>query len=235
MTKKPIFTAGALGDSITTAFNAHAASDNHDVSWSTGSASGFRSHVQRLQEAMPIYEVAAVNVAAAGARAAALPAQARQLATSKPDYATLLIGANDLTDWLMVGEYGGRLDGFRQDVANAVDHMIAANPRVMLLVSAIPDQARVVEIAMRNQGLGQMPWLDPSLIKAVRERYAERHRRANQTLEDIVKSRAANVRFAGAVAHFRFDQDHLSRLDSYHPSREGQAALAERAWLDGWF
>lgn len=233
METKPTFLAGALGDSITTAFNADSALDNLALSWSTGSAPGHGSHVARLQLALPHCQVKALNVASAGVRSGALADQARRLADAKVDYATLLIGANDLTDWLLVGEYGASLDAFHGRVALAIDALIAANPRVMILLAAIPDQARVVELALKGQL--NVPWLSPDLVKTVKARYAERHSRANSALADVAKGRAANVRFAGAVGAVRFEERHLSRLDFYHPSREGQKRLADQTWNEGWF
>jgi lysophospholipase L1-like esterase len=234
-TPPPAFLAAALGDSITTAYNADAGADNLALSWSTGAVADVKSHAHRLRSALPHVEVATLNAAAAGARAVALAGQAERVAAARPDYATLLVGANDLTDWLMLGDYGARLDRFHADVARAVDRLIAANPRLMLVLAGIPDQSRVVDVLLRGAGMPLPSWLDPSLVATVKARYRERHERANAALADVARGRPRNVRFAGGVAAHRFEREHLSALDRYHPSRLGHAALAERTWAEGWF
>ena len=40
------------------------------------------------------------------------------------------------------------------------------------------------------------------------------------------------TRFAGGVYDLRFSADEISKLDCFHPSRQGQQALAERIWQD---
>src|SRR5687767_5925957 len=120
MNDRPSLVVGAVGDSITTAFNARNPSDNPSYSWATGDAAAFSSHAARLAGLYPTCDVVTANVAASGARARDLESQVARLALRAPDYVTLMVGANDLTDWLVNGEYGLLLDRFGNDVMRAV-------------------------------------------------------------------------------------------------------------------
>jgi lysophospholipase L1-like esterase len=216
-------TLGALGDSITAAYNASTSGNNPSHSWATGDA-GVGSHKVRLERIFPNLEVIPVNHAVAGARADALAGQVSQLLTSAPDYVTLLIGANDLTSWLMAGEYGAALQRFKSDVESAVRRLVAANPRVMILLSAVPDQARVLRLV-----------LPQALVPTLANIYRERWERANQALAAIAAAFPANVRFVAKTSLLKFSPEHLSPLDSYHPSVAGQKLLADVTWEQGFF
>jgi lysophospholipase L1-like esterase len=61
---------------------------------------------------------------------------------------------------------------------------------------------------------------------AVRERVQE----YNAVLAEVCAADALCRYDGGAVFDYRFTADHLSAWDWFHPSREGQAALAELAY-----
>lgn len=221
---RPIFTIGALGDSITTAFNAEKPGDNATLSWSTGSESD--GHALRLSKLLPHLDVRTINAAVAGSRARDLEAQVDRLLRDIPnnvtlDYVTLLVGANDLPQWL-VGETGLALDAFVADVRGAVERLIAANPRVMILLVAVPDQSLVLQHIIPN-------------IEPLRRAYRVQWRRLNQALAELATRASANVRFSASPAASAIPVTHLSSLDRYHPSAAGQRALAALTWRDGFF
>ncbi len=241
MSQRPSLTIGALGDSISVAFNAEASGDNAAHSWTTGDRDleAGASHLTRLRRLFPALDVRAVNVAVAGARATDLAAQAERLLPWQPDYVTLLIGANDLTDWL-TGDYRSRLLAFEANVQATVRRLVAGNPRLMLLVVAIPDQARIVSLlAGRRFGAEIQAYLnsltDNPQLKAVMAIYRERWTAMNQVLERVSREHPANARFAPSAAGAAFTGEHLSPLDSYHPSVAGQRLLADVTWGDGFF
>ena len=83
----------ALGDSITRAFAACGrGGDCTETSWATGSAERLDSHAQRLglDDADRSY-----NLAVSGARVVGLASQVEDAVRVRPDYVTVLIGAND--------------------------------------------------------------------------------------------------------------------------------------------
>ncbi len=241
MSTSPLFTIGALGDSISIAFNAEKSGANAEHSWASGNVDATRgaSHFRRLQRLFPALDVRAVNTAFNGARATDLKAQVDRLLVTPPDYVTCLIGANDLPRWL-AGEYGYLLDTFVKDVRAAVKRLIAANPRVMILLAAIPDQSRVVHLlAASGIGGAAAPYLaalaESPQLKVITKAYKERWARTNAALEEVAVAHPANVRFVPATAAATFTGEHLSPLDSYHPSVAGQRLLADITWNSGFF
>lgn len=227
---KHLFKFIALGDSITTGFNAERAADNHSFSWSTGYASDFPSHLARLKQVLPSVKVETKNVAQSGARSASLSDQIRSLGPMvAADYATILIGANDLTDMLFMGEYGEGVKKLRDNVERAIVQLTTTNPRIMITMSAIPNQALVVDTLVKN------PRFNPSLLNQLKSAYKERHTRANAALTDIALKYRRQVRYAVQIGTTRFNVEHLSALDRYHPNTKGQALLAELTWQAGWF
>lgn len=96
-----MYTMGALGDSLTTGFNA--AQDkpmqNRFFNWAADNAPvRVYSHTRRLRDALG-KTIHFINMAEAGARSTAIPLQTDRLIPSTPDYVTLMIGANDLCSW----------------------------------------------------------------------------------------------------------------------------------------
>ena len=231
----------ALGDSISTAFNAEAPDDNLAYSWATGSATDGRlkSHWQRLQLALPHAKVEALNLAFHGARATDLSAQLQRLEGRRPDYVTLLIGANDLMQWLMLSDVNSVLLSFKANVERCLQLLIEKNPRVMIVLSSIPDQARVLELRLKQANLpdqfSRLLAAQPQMLEPLRRQYHNRWERANAALAAVASAHPAQVRFVAKTTKFLFEAEHLSALDSYHPSILGQQLLADLTWEQGWF
>src|SRR4051812_37873490 len=80
--------AGALGDSVSTGFNAQRLGDNKELSWSTGT--GVNSYAQRLGQAMR-RPITSFNEAIAGSTAPNLANQVTRLMRHDPDYVTITI------------------------------------------------------------------------------------------------------------------------------------------------
>jgi len=234
---------GAMGDSITTAFNAFRPDNNLAYSWSTGSESegAVQSHLQRLAKIFPQVAIEGVNVAFSGAKAGDLGSQTAKLLPLRPDYATILVGANDLYVWLFAGEFGSLLEKFRSDVETAVVALTKANRRVMILLSGIPDQTRVLHLvvngALRGTGLSEslLARFDSTMAEGIKNKYRDRWERANEALASIAVAHTANVRFAAKTPRVQFTEQHLSPVDFYHPSIAGQRLLAEVTWGQGFF
>lgn len=236
------FTAAALGDSITTAFNAHGPRDNLHLSWSTGTddSSGVLSHAARLKAVIPNVRFELHNAAVAGSKATDLRPQVSRVVPLKPDYVTLLIGANDLVQW--TGSTRALVATFSAEVEAATKRLVEANPRVMIFVAGIPNQAHLLELALSSKGLPGferfaylVPYLSPPMIAPLRAAYLERWEALNEVLADLARRHPGNVRYGGRVALSKFAAEHLSPLDSYHPSSAGQKLLAELTWAEGWF
>src|SRR5688572_16169316 len=103
VTLRPVFAQdeyviGAIGDSISTAFNAEALFSNQEYSWSTGDADNglVDSHFLRLKRLFPQLQVKAVNAAIPGSHADELMTQVDRILPYHPKYITMMIGANDV-------------------------------------------------------------------------------------------------------------------------------------------
>jgi lysophospholipase L1-like esterase len=138
---KPPRVMAALGDSITRAFNSDGPGcptgpslDCPKNSWSTGTNPAVNSQFQRFEAMHPGRAVVAYNDAVSGARAAGLLAQAQTAATQDPDYVTIQIGANDAC-----ASTPTPLTTFSSQVRAAFQVLVAANPKVYIQLSSIPD------------------------------------------------------------------------------------------------
>ena len=143
---KPGFTMGALGDSVTTATNASGLGSKPQYSWATGKGTptrSFQSHFKRLEK-IKRNGVKAYNMAKGGARAKDIPRQAEKLAKKKVDYATILIGANDLCDWRSSNQR--QLDQYEKDVRTSIDTLIKSNRNMKILLLPVPDMYNLWKI-----------------------------------------------------------------------------------------
>lgn len=237
-----VFVIGALGDSLSAAFNARRYGDNREYSWSTGQAkAGFvNSHYDRLQSIQD-GPVAARNEATAGARSSELRRQVRRLQEHEPDYVTMTIGANDVCNWQ--SNYKRSLHRFRSRVATAIDRLINSKPDIKIFVSPIPDLNRLWEVA-EDRPSCQMKWdlmhvCDPLLASDrtpdERERFAKRWEKANAALADVAETHAENVKFEQELAEIPFEWRHVSQLDCFHPNLAGQDLLSEMTWRASWY
>ena len=243
MSNSNAFHVGALGDSISVAYNADASGNNDSHSWSTGDlelASG-ASHLMRIRGLYPQLVVKANNVAVVGARSADLKSQVDRLlqAVSRPDYVTLMIGANDLTSWL--SDYSdSNVLNFVSDVKSAISRLVAANPRIMILLVGVPDQSRVVTLLAKQRFGAQMASILENLMQrpdlnVMLNAYKVRWNTVNRALNELAATHSAHVRYSGAATTAVFSDEHLSKHDFYHPSILGQRLLAEVTWREGFF
>jgi lysophospholipase L1-like esterase len=152
---KPPRVMAALGDSITPAFNTEISatcppriipgtepptafpSDCPKNSWSTGTEPAVNSVFQRIEAIDPGRHPVAFNDAVSGSRAEHLLAQAQKAATQDPDYVTVLIGANDACR-PTIAQQTPTAD-FREDVEDALETLVAGDPKVFIQVVSIPD------------------------------------------------------------------------------------------------
>lgn len=238
----------AVGDSISRSFNAAGVGDDPRYSWSTGenliSPSG--SHLYRLRQLADgigrKVSLSAVNVAAVGAeviddREPPLFQQAREAVTYRPDYVTVLIGANDLCNTELPLDQFASV--FRQRAQSALDVLRdGASPAKLVLVSSIPNPRFLKNVKKSGIGsfeevqcmaawklyCGNMENLPPETFDAY-------WNAANRGLADVVTaSGGAFVFDQYAVAQSAFQASEVSDIDCFHPSESGQRKIAEVLW-----
>lgn len=235
----------ALGDSITRAYAACGrGSDCAETSWATGTAEHLDSHAQRLGLDDPD---SSHNLAVSGARVAGLASQVQAAVPVRPDYVTVLIGANDAcateeAGMTSVEEYTATFDA-------ALDALVRALPEVRILVLSVPDLARLWEVGKvgpTSGGSGSPRlcagpcWPTPPIparrSQARRDRVRARLQAYNAAMAAACDRHVPRCRSdRSAVFDYRFDLDHLSTVDYFHPSRRGQATLAQVAWDSGYW
>ncbi|MQS06904.1 SGNH/GDSL hydrolase family protein [Streptomyces alkaliphilus] len=225
----------ALGDSITTGFDSCGVlADCPEVSWSTGTEPDVESLASRL-------DITRVwNEAVSGARMADLPAQAQRAAAREPDLVTVLIGANDAcaaTPATMTP-----VEDFRADFEEALGIIRDGAPDARLFVASVPDLQHLWEEGRQYPEALQV-WrfgICPSMLADPEALTPQAEERRTEVRERVVEYNAAlaevcaddvNCRYDdGAVFEYTFTADDLSEWDWFHPSREGQRALAELAY-----
>ncbi|MFI9647815.1 SGNH/GDSL hydrolase family protein [Streptomyces sp. NPDC052040] len=230
----------AVGDSITRGFDACTVlSDCPQVSWATGSDTAVDSLAVRLLGAAGAEE-RSWNYAVTGSRMADLPAQIMQAVPRRPELVTVMVGANDACRSTVSAMTP--VAAFRKQFQAALDSLRASLPKTQVYVSSVPNLKRLWSQGRTSQ-LGKQVWklgICPSMLgdadaldaRANKRRDAVQARveAYNQVLKEVC-AKDRRCRFDGnAVFDYRFGTGQLSQWDWFHPSRDGQARLAEIAY-----
>ncbi|MEV6852769.1 SGNH/GDSL hydrolase family protein [Streptomyces microflavus] len=229
----------AVGDSITRGFDACSVlADCPEVSWATGSDSLVRSLAVRLLGTSKAAD-RSWNHAVSGARMVQLPEQMALAAKERPELVTVMMGANDAcrdSVRLMTP-----VADFRASFEASMRQLRAGAPKAQVYVSSVPDLKRLWSTGRLNE-TGKKIWelgicqsmladaddLGPAAV-ARRDAVQDRVVAYNEVLRDVC-AKDRHCRYdGGAVFGFRFTGAQLSQWDWFHPSRDGQARLAEIA------
>ncbi|MFJ5043240.1 SGNH/GDSL hydrolase family protein [Streptomyces sp. NPDC088719] len=230
----------AVGDSITRGFDACSVlADCPEVSWATGSDDAVRSLAVRLLGRSGAAD-RSWNHAVSGSRMVQLPEQMALAAKERPELVTVMTGANDAcrdSVRLMTP-----VADFRASFEASMRQLRAGAPKAQVYVSSVPDLKRLWSTGRVNE-LGKKIWqlgicqsmladaddLGPAAV-ARREAVRERVVAYNGVLRDVCAEDRYCRYDGGAVFDFRFTGKQLSQWDWFHPSRDGQARLAEIAY-----
>ncbi|MEV5143791.1 SGNH/GDSL hydrolase family protein [Streptomyces sp. NPDC052727] len=230
----------AVGDSITRGFDACTVlSDCPEVSWATGSDAKVDSLAVRLLGVTGAAE-RSWNYAVTGARMADLPGQMEQAVSRGPQLVTVMVGANDACR--ASASAMTPVAGFRADFEEALRTLRSALPKTQVYVASVPNLKRLWSQGRTNP-LGKQVWklgICPSMLGDAddltstatlrRESVQRRVVEYNQVLKEVCAA-DRRCRFDGnAVYDYRFGTDQLSHWDWFHPSKDGQARLAEIAY-----
>ncbi|MCX5382660.1 SGNH/GDSL hydrolase family protein [Streptomyces sp. NBC_00083] len=229
----------AVGDSITRGFDACSVlADCPEVSWATGSDTGVDSLAVRLLG--PAAPTHSWNFAKSGARMSELPAQMGRAAAEHPGLVTVMTGANDACrdDVSAMTPVAT----FRTEFEQALRELRAGSPASQVYVASVPDLKRLWSTG-RGSPLGKQIWklgICQSMLadaddlgaaaSARREAVYERVVAYNRVLAEVCAKDRACRYDGGAVFGYGFTGTQLSPWDWFHPSRDGQARLAEIAY-----
>ncbi|MFF9024473.1 SGNH/GDSL hydrolase family protein [Streptomyces eurythermus] len=230
----------AVGDSITRGFDACTVlSDCPEASWATGSDAAVRSLAVRLLGVTGAAE-RSWNYAVTGARMADLPGQMAQAVARRPELVTVMVGGNDACR--TTASAMTPVADFRAGFEEALRTLRSALPKTQVYVSSVPNLKRLWSEGRTNV-LGKQVWklgICPSMLADAddltsaatlrRETVQQRVVEYNKVLKEVC-AKDRRCRFdGGAVYDFRFGTDQLSHWDWFHPSKDGQARLAEIAY-----
>ena len=229
----------ALGDDITAGYRACGADATcPQASWATGSDPAIDSHATRLTRLTPGFGVH--NFAVVGTRAEDLPRQAAEAVAQKPEYVTILTGTEDICSDNLREMTRPAL--FRGQVARAMNALRSGVPNARVFVSSIPDPMRLREL-FRNDPAALAAWAangsegtcadflqdassDDPRHDARRQVARNRLIELNFQLADICAERPRCVWDDYATTNWDFEPRHISTIDYFSFTREGQASLA---------
>lgn len=230
----------AIGDSITRGFDAcMVLTDCPEASWATGSDASVNSLAVRLLGATGAAQ-RSWNYAVTGSRMADLDDQMARAVRRKPELVAVMAGANDACRESVAAMTP--VADFRAGFQAAMDTLRRALPKTQVYVASVPDLKRLWSEGRAN-ALGKQIWklgLCPSMLgdadaldaaAAKRRDTVQARVKAYNTVLKEVCAKDRLCRFDNnAVFDYRFGTAQLSRWDWFHPSRNGQARLAEIAY-----
>jgi lysophospholipase L1-like esterase len=234
----------ATGDSITQAFDAdatHFLATAPAESWSTGSDPAINSQFRRIAVASPAVAVKPYNDSQTGAKMAALDSQMKAAAGQGAQYATVLMGANDLCTPTAAAMTPTAT--FSAEFGRAMSDFFAADPGAHVFVASIPNIFQLWN-TMHTNLLAQATWtlgqicqsmLAPGNTAAQRQQVVDQELADNAVLASVCRSHP-NCRWDGnAVFNVQFPASDVSTVDYFHPSLAGQKALAVVTWAAGYW
>jgi len=232
----------AVGDSITRAFDATAAgcllSDCPQHSWSTGAAgsSSVNSHYLRILAANRRIRGQVWNQARTGAKMADLDGQLGTAAGQGVQYATVLMGANDVCTSSAATMTPTAT--FASQFQTALADFFAADPSARVFVSSIPNIYQLWSLEHTNP-TAELEWqtfgICQSMLSSANTE-ADRQAVVAQEQADNNVLAAVCQQFAGcrwdnlATYDYTFRTSDVSTVDYFHPSVSGQNTLAGITW-----
>ena len=232
------FNLGSLGDSISAGFNATGPLDHRDLSWSAGQ--NINSHAVRLKAKLNM-DINVKNSSVSGAKIGEIPSQVKKLLSNdyKPDYVTILIGANDICGGQKNAE---ELASFGKKIfEDTIDSLTAVNPNVKVTIAAVPSLLYLNELLKTDTKCAKR-WKALKICSAFmgddpveKAKGQARWEAFNAMAKQVSLEHPEQVKFASSAGEKIFKSEHVSRIDCFHPSLEGQKILAEQTWSESWF
>jgi lysophospholipase L1-like esterase len=234
-----------IGDSITRAADVCCWYGDHPAqSWSTGGGAfdGIRSHYERIRLLNPSISGHNFNDARFGARMRDAQAQAQGAVTQQARYVTILMGANDVCT--SSPSTMTSVSDFQAQFAATMNVLAAGLPAGShVFVGSIPNIYRLWQL-FHEDVVAQLVWsvaqicqsmLSPTNTEQDRQFVLARAQAFNQMLAEVC-SQYAICRFDDYAAfNYQFSASQMSKLDYFHPSLAGQAALASLTWQHSWW
>jgi lysophospholipase L1-like esterase len=224
-----------LGDSITRATLADdnvggLADGQPGHSWSVGYDSGdiVKSHYERILKEHRAIRGNLFNLAASGAKAGDLPAQAAAAVEAGAEYVVILIGANDVC-----ADKSSRMTptaDFLRDYRKALK-TLTAGLDATIVVTEVPRLRRIYDVG-KGDFWCRLKWSTfQSCDNVLRNGSTQRYQADARNIEFNNGLRALSAEF-GVIFdddpfEWKFSRGNLSEVDCFHPDLSGHRGLAE--------
>jgi lysophospholipase L1-like esterase len=241
----PPSSIAGIGDSITRAFDVCCWYGDHPAqSWTTGGMpfDGISSHYERLLGLSPAILGRNYNDARTGARMRDAQAQAQTAVAQGARYVTVLMGANDACTSSPATMTS--VSDFRTQFSAAMSTLASGLPAGShVFVSSIPNIYRLWQVFRANL-TAQLVWAAAQICQSMlslgnteadRQAVLARVRAFNVILAEVCGGYAFCRFDDNAVFDYPFSAGQVSKLDYFHPSISGQAALASITWQRSWW
>jgi lysophospholipase L1-like esterase len=230
----------STGDSITRGFDSTSSgcflSDCPQYSWSTGYSTTVNSQYQRILAANPAISGHEYNDAKTGAQMSALDGQLKSAASQGVQYATVLMGANDVCTSSVSTMTPTAT--FQSEFQTALGDFFAADPNASVFVSSIPNIYQLWQL-LHNNWSAESTWYSAQICQSMLSPYNSNTQRqqvlqqeeADNTALQAVCAQYANCRWDNlATFNTSFTTKDVSTVDYFHPSLTGQNTLAGVTW-----
>ena len=232
----------STGDSITRAYDSTSngcfLSDCPQYSWSTGTAAAtsVNSQYQRILAANSAISGHVYNDAKTGAQMSALDGQLTTAASQAVQYATVLMGANDVCTSSIATMTPTAT--FEAEFQTALTDFFNADPNAHVFVSSIPNVYQLWSLEHTNS-TAEFEWqsfkicqsmLSASNTEAQRQTVLSQEQADNNALASVC-AQFANCKWDNlATFNYAFKTSDISTIDYFHPSVSGQNTLAGITW-----
>jgi lysophospholipase L1-like esterase len=154
---------------------------------------------------------------------------------------TIIMGANDACT--SSPSTMTSVEDFEAQFASAIQTLRSQLPEARIFVASIPNVYRLWEV-YRDSAVARYVWRTATICQSMlsesnteqdRQAVLARLRLFNDVLATVCGD-YSRCRFDDyEVFNYRFERKHVSRLDFFHPSLEGQQVLAAITWSKSWW
>lgn len=231
----------STGDSITRAYDATSngcfLADCPQYSWSTGTSSSVSSEYRRILAKNNAISGHVSNDAKTGAKMVDLDGQLLTAAGQGVQYATVLMGANDVCTSTIAGMTPTAT--VQAQFQQALTDFTTKDPGAHVFVSSIPNVYQLWSLLhTKASGTWQSFGICQSMLASANTEAQRQQVVAQETADNnelaAVCARYLSCRWDGyATYNTVFTTTDVSTVDYFHPSISGQKKLAGIAWAAG--